>query len=174
MGVGSQSVSAREVADAYPELRALARRMMGRERGDHTLQPTALVHEAFLRLERQHNLHGADRATFLAAAARAMRHILIDHARAKRAQKRDGGRRTALDDALAWYQQQPLDLIALDDALKGLETVDSQWAKIVEMRFFIGLSEETIAETMGLSTRTVERGWRAARVWLYSQLKDAE
>ncbi len=173
MGVGSQSVSARSVADAYPELRALARRMMGRERGDHTLQPTALVHEAFLRLDRQRNLRGADRATFLAAAARAMRHILIDHARAKRARKRDGGRRTALDDALAWYQRQPLDLIALDDALKRLETVDSQWAKIVEMRFFIGLSEETIAKTMGLSTRTVERGWRAARVWLHSQLKGA-
>ena len=118
-------------------------------------------------------MDGADRAIFLAAAARAMRHILIDHARAKRARKRDGGRRTALDDALAWYQQQPLDLIALDDALKRLETVDSQWAKIVEMRFFIGLSEEAIAKTMGLSTRTVERGWRAARVWLYSQLKGA-
>ena len=168
---GAREADQDRILSAYPELRALARKLMGRERSSHTLQPTALVHEAYMRLMRQDGLRDADRGTILSAAARAMRNILVDHARGKHARKRDAGlARRALDDALKWYDRQPLDLIALDEALQQLQKLDPELATIVELRFFIGLDTEAVAAALGVSTRTVERGWRAARIWLYQAL----
>lgn len=162
------------ILSAYPELRELARRMMRNERRGHTLEPTALVHEAYLRLLRQEGLENADRGTILSAAARVMRHLLVDHARAKRARKREGSlRRRVLNEATAWHERQSLDLVALDEALERLRAMDAELAKIVELRFFLGLSEAAVAEALSVSTRTVERGWRAARLWLHRELDEA-
>jgi len=159
---------------AYGELRAIAERLMRRERRSHTLQPTALVHETYLRLLQREDLKDTDRQTFLSAAARAMRHVLIDHARSKKAAKREGGAsRQALTDAVAWYEQQNIDLLALDEALQRLHELDPELARVVELRFFLGLTEQDVAAALKVSTRTVERGWRAARIWLYRELTGA-
>lgn len=155
----------------YGELRAIAERLMRRERPSHTLQPTALVHETYLRLLPRADLKNVDRQTFLSAAARAMRHVLIDHARRKKAVKRAGSAsRQLLTEAVAWYEKQNIDLLALDEALQRLQALDAELARIVELRFFLGLSEQDVAATLEVSTRTVERGWKAARLWLYREL----
>lgn len=155
----------------YDELRRQARILMSAERRDHTLQPTALVHEAFLRLSQQTGMQWKDRSHFYGIASRLMRQILIDHAR-KMAAKKRGERPVhfSLDDVQIPAKDRAAAFVALDEALERLEGFDSQQARIVEMRFFGGLRSEEIAEGLGISERTVNRDWQAARVWLFREL----
>lgn len=156
----------------YQELHGLARRMMGDERAQHTLQATALVNEAYLRLIDQSGANWESRSHFLRTAARAMRNVLVDHARARNADKRGGKRgRVPLDDALAMYEDRALDMLALDTALGALAEMDAQLAHLVELRFFAGLTIPETAKVMGVSTPTVERGWRVARLWLRAEIE---
>lgn len=156
----------------YDELRKLAHGYMKNERSDHTLQATALVHEAYIQLVDWQNVSWQNRAHFFAAAAKMMRKILVDHARERKAQKRGGGVRTiALDDAVSFPAQQTVDLIFLDDALYELGTFDPTQAKIVEMRFFGGLTIEETAHALGISDSTVKREWRIAKAWLFDKLR---
>jgi len=151
----------------YDELRGLAARALSRERGDHTLQPTALVHEAWLKLVDQRQREWKNRSHFLAIAATAMRRILVHHAEAARAQKRGGGSaRVEVTDVTGLGTTDRLDLLALDEALEDLARRDERKAKVVEMRFFAGLSEEEVALALGVTTRTIERDWKMARAWL--------
>jgi RNA polymerase sigma-70 factor, ECF subfamily len=160
--------------EAYDELRRLATGYLSRERRAHTLQPTALVHEALARLMAGRGagaLAGMDRGEYVAAVARAMRLVLVDHARRRGAQKRGGARhRVPLDDSLALYEESASDLLALDEALERLAALDPELARMVELRFFGGLTEEETAREMGVSSRTVTRAWRFARVWLAREL----
>ena len=158
----------------YDELRRLADRYLHRERSDHTLQATALVHEAYLRLIDQ-RVSWANRAHFFGVAAEMMRRILIDHARSRQAAKRgSGGIKISLDDVLELTDERAADLIALDDALKALAEFDPQKARVVELRFFGGLSIEETAAVMGLGTATITRQWRLARAWLYHELSGSD
>ena len=156
----------------YRELRRMAAGYLRQERGDHTLQPTALVHEAYLRLIDQRIADCHTRAQFFAIAANLMRQILVGHAKRHRAVKRGGGNKVALEDAGgAAVQQQPeVDLIALNEALEKLAKLDPRQSRIVELRFFGGLTEEEIAEVLGVSPITVKRDWRIARAVLHDQL----
>ena len=163
------------LALVHDELRSLARQYMLGERANHTLQPTALVNEAWMRLIPEGEAEGHDswesRGHFLRVAARAMRNVLVDHARSRVAQKRgDGRERVPLDDMLAHYEERSLDPLAIDAALCKLNTMDEQLAKIVELRFFAGLTIAETARALGVSTPTIERGWRVARMWLRSEL----
>ena len=144
------------------------------ERTGHTLQPTALVHEAFLRLVPEGGAPQLEgRAHFLRVAARAMRRILVDHARARDADKRGGGRRpVALDDVLEAFAERDLDVLELSDAVEKLGAVDPELARLVELRFFAGLTIAETAAALGVSTPTVERHWRVARLWLARELGD--
>jgi RNA polymerase sigma-70 factor (ECF subfamily) len=155
----------------YRELRQLAGYYMRNERRDHTLQPTALVHEAYLRLIDQRNLPGDSRAHFFGVAANVMRRILIDHARAHRANKR-GGRdvKVPLDDAPSVAVENSEHLLEIDRALERLAALDPRQAQIVELRFYGGLSVAETAEILGVAPRTVDRDWRIARGWLRRQL----
>ena len=155
----------------YRELRQLAGSYMRNERSDHTLQPTALVHEAYLRLIDQRNLPGESRAHFFGVAANVMRRILIDHARAHRANKR-GGRdvKVPLDDAPAMAIENPEYLVDLDEALERLAVLDPRQARVIELRFFGGLSVEQTAEILGVGPRTIDRDWKIARGWLRREL----
>ena len=158
----------------YAELHRQAARMMGRERRDHTLQPTALVHEAFLKLFDQRQASWQNRAHFFAVAARAMREILVDHARGRAAAKRGGGAiHVSVEDATAATQPRGVDLIALNEALNRLAAHDEKQSRIVELRFFGGLTIEETAEVLGRSVATVNREWRHAQAWLYRQLAAA-
>ena len=161
------------VTALYPELRRLAAQQFRRERTNHTLQPTALVNEAWLRLSRSAPLDVVDRGQLMAIAARLMREILIDHARSHAAAKRSGGQRvtlSAIDNAGA--QDTGIDLIALDGALNRLQVIDAGKARIVELRYFGGLSVDETAQAMGQSSATVKRHWRAARLWLFHALDE--
>jgi RNA polymerase sigma factor (TIGR02999 family) len=155
----------------YNELRRLARGYLRRERPDHTLQPTALVHEAFLRLIDQRRVNWQNRAHFFGAAARLMRQILINHAEARRAAKRGGeAERVSLHDVDRFTVEPEVDLVALNEALEGLEQIDPSQCRIVEMRYFSGLTIEEIAEVVGVSPATVKREWSTARAWLRREL----
>lgn len=155
----------------YNELRQIARHYLRNERPGHTLQSTALVHEAYVRMISQDLPQWQNRAHFFAVAAQLMRQILVDHARANRASKRGGGACTiALEDAGERFPQVDVDVIALDDALKSLSAMDSQQGKIVELKFFGGLSIEDTAEVLGVSAATVKRDWITARAWLHREL----
>jgi RNA polymerase sigma factor (TIGR02999 family) len=155
----------------YAELREMAHRYLGRERRDHTLQPTAVVHEAFLRLVKQRRVDWKNRSHFFAVAAQSMRRILVDHARARAADKRGGGQTLiALDAAPNGETPRTVDLIALDDALGRLEKLDRAKASVVEMRFFGGLTIDETAEALGASPSTVKRDWTLARAFLYREL----
>lgn len=155
----------------YHDLRRMASAMMQGERSDHTLQATALVHEAFLRLVDQKRVRWQDRQQFFAIAARMMRRILVNHARGHGSLKRGGGReREAIVEAENAGPGRAPDLIAVDDALSAFEEVDPEKARIVELRFFAGLSNEEIAELLGCSEKTVRRHWKVAQVWLYREL----
>jgi RNA polymerase sigma-70 factor (ECF subfamily) len=159
----------------YDELRRLADRYLRRERDDHTLQATALVHEAYLRLVDQKEVRWQNRAHFFGVAAQMMRRILVDHARALQTTKRgSGGLKLALDDVVELADEQATDMVALDEALTALEAFDPQKSRIVELRFFGGLSIEETAEVMGISTATVIRQWRMAKAWLYSAVTGDE
>jgi len=154
------------------DLRALARRYMGRERKGHTLQATALVNEAFLRLCDARHLSWQDRAHFLGISARLMRRILVDHARSHASQKRGGGaQRVTLDDALLVSPEPAVDLVALDLALDAFAAVDARKTRVVELRFFGGLSIEETAEVLHVSEETVKRDWRLAKLWLRRELE---
>lgn len=151
----------------YKELKQIATRALRSEREGHTLQPTALVHEAYLRMVGSENVPWQNRAHFLGCAARVMRNILVDHARARIADKRGGdAQRVTLSEAFLQADRCDVDLVALDDALSALAAFDEEKGRIVEMRFFGGLTEEEIAEVLGVSERTVRRSWTLARAWL--------
>ena len=155
----------------YDELRRLARRVLLGQGRDHTLQSTALVHEAYLRLVGHDTVHWDDRIHFFAVAAQLMRRILVDHARKHLAAKRGGDQVTlSLEEHLAPAKSRPLNVIALDDALNELSRMNPQQSRIVEMRFFAGLSIEETAQAMGISSATVKRDWAVARAWLYREL----
>ena len=156
----------------YRELRRLASHYLRNERPDHTLQATALVHEAFLRLIDQTSVHWQDRAHFIGISAHLMREILINHAIAHKRLKRGGGQyKVSIDQAIAWQNEADVDLIVLNDALNELAGIDPRQSEIVELRFFGGLSVEETAEALNLSTATVKREWRLAKAWLYSRIK---
>ena len=155
----------------YDELRRIASRYMRRERPDHTLQTTALVNEAYLRLVDQKNVRWQDRAHFFAVSAQVMRNILVDHARSRRYLKRGGeARKLVLDEGAIMSPERASDLVALDDALNSLAAVDSRKSRVVELKYFGGLSVEDIAEVMKISSITVRRDWRAAKAWLYREI----
>ena len=158
-------------ADVYAELRALAARYMHGERQNHTLQPTALVHEAYLKLVGHTRVDWQGRAHFLAIAAQAMRQILVDHARRHRAAKRGGNRhRIALDDNLVVESSRDVDLLGLEDALTKLTKLDPRQAQMIELRFFAGLSIAEVAKVIGMSKRSAEREWTMVRAWLRREL----
>jgi RNA polymerase sigma factor (TIGR02999 family) len=154
----------------YKELRRLAHYHLQSERPDHTLQSTALVHEAYIRLLGAEPVALEDRAHFIAVASRLMRQILVDYARSRRANKRDGGCRIALEDLAAQPVTRDSDLLALDSALDELSRIDERQGKIVEMKFFGGLSAPEISQVLGISRATVDRDWATARVWLHRQV----
>lgn len=152
----------------YEELRRLARHYLRQERSDHTLQSTALVHEAYLRLAGEHAPQWQNRAHFFGIAARLMRQILVEHARSRATAKRGGSAcKLTLDDSIALPQQIDVDVVALDKALNELSEMDAQQSRIVELRFFGGLTIEDTSEVLGISTATVKRDWITARAWLY-------
>lgn len=172
---GNRDVHAQLIPLVYDELRRLAAHYMRQERTDHTLQPTALVHEAYLRLVEQREVTWENRAHFFGVAANLMRRILVDHARSKRAEKRGGSvQRVTLDHALQYCEEKSDELIALDEALTRLATWDPRQCQIVELRFFGGLTEDETAAILGVSPRTVKRDWRVARIWLHGEISRAE
>jgi RNA polymerase sigma-70 factor, ECF subfamily len=154
----------------YDELHRLARSYFRRERGEHTLQPTALVHEAYIRMVDQKSPMET-RGHFLAVAATQMRRILMDYARKHRAERRGGGgQKVMLEDTMAIAEQRPLDMISLDTALGQLSMLDPEQARLVELRFFGGLSVEETAEVMGVSPATIKRSWSSARAFLHREM----
>jgi RNA polymerase sigma factor (TIGR02999 family) len=167
---GDRTALERLVPLVYEELHRIAGMYMRGERAGHPLQTTALVHEAYLRLEKTDGIRWQNRAHFYAVAARAMRHILIDFARARRQQKRNGGRQVDLDEALTIAAERSEDFIAIDDALTTLAKLDRRQSQIVELRFFGGLTEQAIADVLQVSPRTVSTEWRLARSWLLREL----
>jgi RNA polymerase sigma factor (TIGR02999 family) len=157
----------------YAELRQIARRQMSKERPSHTLQATALVNEAYLKLAGQAGLEWQSRAHFFAVCAQVMRHILIDHARSHARDKRGGGAiQISLDEAAGSVEAQAANFVALDDALCALENLDPQKGRIIELRYFGGLSVEEVAEILKISPATVGREWRRAKAWLYRALAE--
>lgn len=159
------------IPGAYEELRRLAGGYLRDERPDHTLQPTALVHEVYLRLMDQSAIHWRNRAHFLGIAAKMMRRILINHAIARTAMKRGADAvHVCFDEALDFYNQRNISLVAVDDALKRLEELDKRQAQIVEFRFFGGLTVEEIAKVLAIAPITVKREWATAKLWLQREL----
>jgi RNA polymerase sigma factor (TIGR02999 family) len=171
LSAGDPDAPERLMPLVYDELRRLAGRYLSRERPDHTLQPTALVHEAYLRMIGQTQVTWQNRAHFIGVAAQMMRRILVDHARLHHVEKRGGHRRKiSLDEAVSFEKQRDVDLVALDDALSDLATLDPEQSRIVELRFFGGLTLDETAEVVGISRSTVKREWIMAKAWLYDQL----
>lgn len=166
---GDQSALDKLMPVVYDELRQLARRYMSRERPDHTLQVTALIHEAYLRLVNQKRARWQNRAQFFGIAAQLMRRILVDHARCRNFQKR-GGQKLPLDEALALSANRSKDVLALDEALQRLASIDPRKSRVVELRYFGGLTLEEIADTLNISAPTVMRDWRLAKAWLRQEL----
>ena len=168
---GNEKARERLLLVVYDELKRQARVFMSRERSDHTLQPTALVHEAFLRLSEHHDIDWKDRKHFYGIAARLMRQILVDHARTKAASKR--GRMQihfTVDDLQVPVEDRATSIVALHEVLEKLESLDKRQAEIVEMRFFGGMSEKEIALCFDISVRTVSREWQSAKIWLHREL----
>ncbi|MBZ5696143.1 MAG: sigma-70 family RNA polymerase sigma factor [Acidobacteriia bacterium] len=171
-GLGDQDARDALIPLIYNELRRLARRHLWRERPDHTLQSAALVNEAYLRMVRQDPPQWQNRAHFFGVAAQMMRHILVDHARNRLAAKRGAGvPRLSLDPEIALAQKPELDIVALDRALNKLATLDPQQGRLIELRFFGGLSIEDTSVVLGISPATVKREWATARAWLRRELK---
>ena len=174
-GQGDQDAREALIPLVYDELRRLARRHLRRERPDHTLQSAALVHEAYLRMVHQEPLQWQNRAHFFGVAAQMMRHILVDHARGRLAAKRGAGApRLTLDAQIALPQKREVDLVALDDALNQLAALDPQQGRLVELRFFGGLSIEEASIVLGISPATLKREWAIARAWLQREMKSED
>jgi RNA polymerase sigma factor (TIGR02999 family) len=172
-GNGDHSALERLMPMVYEEMRKMARRYMNRQRPGHTLQTTALVNEAYLRLVDSSQVRWQNRAHFFAISAQLMRRILVDFARSRSNLKRGGGaQRVSIGEATEVSSTAGVDLVALDDALKALSAFDPRQSQIVELRYFGGLSEEEIAEALKISTRTVRREWSQARAWLYRELEN--
>jgi len=168
---GDRSQADRLMELVYEDLRRIAGRFFQAERADHTLQPTALVHEAYLRLIDQNKVDWRGRTHFLAAGAKTMRRILVDHARRRGRTKRGGGRcRLTLDEEFFPAAERELDAVALEQALGRLEAIDPEQATIVELRFYGGLSVEEVAEVLHMSKRAVERHWTMIRAWLRREM----
>lgn len=158
----------------YNELRKLAASHLRRERSDHTLQPTALVHEVYLRLAEQKNVQWQDKSHFFGVAAQLMRRILVDHARSHMADKRGSGLpKASLNEAIAMSRERPAELLALDESLTQLASADPQQGRIVELRVFAGLTIEQTAEVLGISPATVKRDWNLAKAWLLREIHKA-
>jgi RNA polymerase sigma-70 factor, ECF subfamily len=169
---GDPQAASELIPMVYDELRRLAASYMRRERPDHTLQATALVHEAYVKLLEQRSVDWQSRAHFFGIAAQLMRRILIDHARSHLRQKRGGeNQKVSLDGALVFSEQQSAEMLAVDESLQRLEKVDPRQARVVELRFFGGLNVEEIAEILKVSDKTVKRDWSVARAWLYADMK---
>ena len=172
-GAGKREVLDEILPLVYDELRRIAANYLNRERADHTLQPTALVHEAYLRLVNQHSVDWRNRAQFYGLAAQMMRRILVNHAEKKRAEKRGSdGEKVSFDETIAVTDELNLDLLALDEALNLLAEMDVEKARLVEMKFFGGMTIQEIAEVTKKSTATVEREWAFARGWLLKTLTE--
>jgi RNA polymerase sigma-70 factor, ECF subfamily len=167
---GNHKAESRLVTLVYSQLRHLAARHMRRERPDHTLQPTALVHEAYLKLVEQRQVNWQSRGQFYCVAARLMRRILVDRARGVKASKRAGGQKVQLELSLAYSEDKSAELLAVDESLGRLAARNPRQQQVVELRFFGGLSEEEIARILNISARTVKRDWRMARAWLFAEL----
>ena len=171
LGGGDSSAASELLPLLYEELHALAGRQMRGERADHTLQATALLNEAWLRLVDTNDPEWEDRRHFLRVAARAMRNVLVDHARSKQAQKRGGGKAPVqLEEALALWERDDLDLIALDEALIKLGETDEELMRVVELRFFAGLTLEEAGTVLDKTVRQVHRAWVLAKSWLHREL----
>ncbi|HYJ88889.1 MAG TPA: sigma-70 family RNA polymerase sigma factor [Pyrinomonadaceae bacterium] len=159
----------------HDELRRIASRQMKKERGGHTLQATALVNEAYLKLAGREGFEWHDRAHFYAVCSQVMRHILIDHARGHARDKRGGGAiQVSLNEVAVMPAEQAGDFVALDEALRALEAIDPQKGRLVELRYFGGLSIEETAEVLKISPRTVRREWRRAKAWLYRMISEGD
>ena len=170
---GDSAALDRLIPIVYAELRGIAARYLRRERRDHTLQPTALVNEAYLRLIDQKQVQWQNRAHFIGVAAQMMRRILVDHAKSHNRAKRGGGaQRVSLDDAMAVSDERATDLLELDSALTALATFDDRKSRVVEMRYFGGLTVEETAEVLKVSEMTVAREWKLAKAWLYTHIED--
>ena len=170
--------SLQEVMDRwYDELKVIAAAQLRRESRDHTLQPTALVHEAFLRLANQRKLEEKSRSEMLAVGAKLMRRVLVDHARRKKADKRGGGRGKVLltdEVSLSVSPQDPIDIVVMDDLIQTLGDSSDRAAKVVELRFFGGLTTDEIADSIGVSPRTVDNDWKFARAWIRREMSRGE
>lgn len=168
---GNRASQERVISLVYDELHRIARRYLRRERSDHTLQPTALVNEAYLRLLGGTERDWHNRTQFFGLAAHVMRHILVDHARGQRAAKRGAGaHKISLDHVMVVSRDRTEEILLLDDALNKLAAWDERQCRIVELKFLVGLTEEEIAEALNVSVRTVKRDWSLARAWLYGEL----
>ena len=168
---GDQDSLHRLLPLVYNELRRLAHNYLRNERPDHTLQSAALVHEAYLSLIKQKPSQFENRAHFFAICAQLMRQILVQYARRRNAAKRDGGYKLTLDESIAPSRNRGVDLLALDEALRGLAKIDQRQSRIVELRFFAGLSIEQTSHILGVSAATVKRDWNAAKLWLYKETR---
>ena len=170
---GEEGAASKLIPMVYDELRRLAGSYMRRERVDHTLQATALVNEAYLKLIEQRAVNWQSRAHFFGVAAQLMRRILIDYARGHTREKRGGEqKKVSLDEVFLFSEQQADELLAVDDSLNLLAKMDPRQARVVELRFFAGLSVEEAAEALGVSPKTVKRDWAVAKAWLYADLKE--
>ena len=170
-GGGDPEAPGRLLELVYGDLRRLAAAYLKNERNAQTLQPTALVHEAFIRLADWENVSWQSRAHFFAAAAKVMRRVLVDHIRSKRARKRDFGQRIALDEAVSYPAGREFDLLALEEALSSLEQLDERQARVVELKFFGGLTNRETAHVLGVSETTVKKEWDFAKAWFQRELK---
>jgi RNA polymerase sigma-70 factor (ECF subfamily) len=168
---GAESAPERLLPLVYDELRKLAKSYMQKERPDHTLQATALVHDAYIRLVDWENVSWENRAHFFSVAAHVMRNILIDHAVRRKTQKRDFGQRIELTEDVSFTGGRDVDLLALNEAMDALDQIEPVQAKLVELRFFAGLSIEETAHVLAISPATVKREWAIAKTWLYRRLK---
>ena len=168
---GDKSAAERLFPLVYDELKRQAQRYLSRERSDHTLQPTALVHEAYLKMIDQTVLSAENRTHFFGIASRVMRQILVDHARSHNAEKRGGAaQRFSIEDFDILPEQSAADILQLEEALQKLEAIDERKASVVDMRFFGGLKEFEIAEVLGITEKTVRRDWQFAKLWLFREL----
>lgn len=168
---GDEAARARLMDAVYDELRRVARRHLRRERADHSLAPTALVHEAYLKLVDQRRVRWQNRAHFFGIAAQVMRRILVDHARSRAAVKRGGDAKVAFDDVVVGTAPLNVDVLALDAALEKLASLDARQSRLVELRFFAGLTVEETAAALDIAPITVKRDWALARAWLFRELR---